>query len=328
MRPPVEDDSDGLEWLDAEEPASQPSQPRQPDGSQLETPRSSASAAAAAAKPAMSPAAALAAAAPSAAATAAGGAAEPLATATASAAAAAAAAADDEQPQKKRGAPRKRRVRTVPADEGDVEGFDFALPPVRKPATPSAAAELAAAAVQQPIDSMDAAASQRSAGLVAATAVAGTSGAADVHTAADASPANDGMDWEVAGVPKDAAAPTAAAASPAAAVTEGASASAAELPTPFGTPAVQEQPPRGRQPDPQAGGRQQPQQASQQPQPQRPAAVPAEVRDTDDWGVEIMDVAAGNATEAVMPDTGGRVAAAAVAEAANNARGAGVPAAC
>lgn len=260
----VEGDSDGgLKWLDADEPASQPSQQSQPDASQPPQPSPSQpnqlqseqhsqappnsqhagrGPTGAASEQAPQPDVASA----------------PLVAANAAPAGAAA----EGSPARKRGAPRKRRVRVIPKDEGDVEGFDFAVPLQRKSAVAPAAPTADTAA--------DAAAS------------AGVTAANETLSA----PAVDG-----GRLPLDGNQPAAP---------------AAEADTPFGTEAAQ-------QPEQQ--------QQQQQPSARQPAASPAEVRDTDDWGVEIVDLAADDAAEPAAPDTGGRIAAAAIAEAANNARG-------
>ena len=179
-------------------------------------------------------------------------------------------AAADASPAKKRGAPRKRRVLVVPKDEGDVEGFDFAVPLQRKqpPAPAAEAADLTAAAgpVSEPAASEPAAAAAG-----ALEPVVDVSGMSSPKREADGS-------------------------------------AAAEAGTPFGSPAAQQQ----VQPE---------QQQQQQQSARQPAAAQAEVRDTDDWGIDIVDLAPDAAAAPAEPDSGGRVAAAAVAEATNNARG-------
>lgn len=266
----VEGDSDGgLEWLDAEEPASQ----LQPDAQQL--PRASATPPselqAKQSGQIHSDAGQAGQAPPD---DARKGTSAPGAAAAAPPAAAAgsgpASAAGEASPAKKRGAPRRRRVRVVPKDEGDVEGFDFAVPLQRKqpPASAAEAEGLAAAA--------GAASEAAAAAAPALEPVADTDGMLSPKHEADV-------------------------------------AVAAEAATPFGSPAAQQQ----VQPE------QQQQQQQRQPKQSasQPAATPAEVRDTDDWGVEIVDAAAADAAGPAEPDSGGRVAAAAVAEATNNARG-------
>ena len=266
----IEGDSDGgLEWLDADGPAPQPSQQPQPDAlqppqpsspppsrlqpkQQGHTPRDGVQAGHAVAS--SSPDRALAP----------GAAAAPPPAAAASTEAGSTAA--EASPARKRGAPRKRRVRVIPKDEGDVEGFDFAVPLQRKqPPAPAAPVADSPAASEPPP-------------AVVAAQVPGPLEQADGRS----SPKRE------ADVP-----------------------AAAEAGTPFGSPAAQHQispgPPHQQQPPQQSGS--------------QPAAAPAEVRDTDDWGIEIVDVAAADVAAPAEPDSGGRVAAAAVAEATNNARG-------
>ncbi len=196
----------------------------------------------------------------------------------------------------KRGAPlRKRRRQRQLSDSGDEEGFEFAAAPARQPAPTAATAADAAAPPQQPSATASLAATRQS-------DVAGAAETADAT--APLAGEGDGMEWEDAGLAPAPAPEAGPSAAPAAATASGGAPQAA--------------------PEPQRRQQHQQQKAAQPASHCSPGASPAEVRDTDDWGVEIVDLEAGSsgtAMEAAGPDHGGR--AAAIAEAANNARGAG-----